>query len=251
MSAITIDIIILSFAKSKALQRVTENAITSLFTSEDPQQIDFKVLVIESNKSLSPFTYPATETVYPKADFNFNKYLNIGLKWSVNKYVCFCNNDLIFHTGWATEILEAFNGDPELQSASPCCPDFHGGIDFTVNSGLIYGHQIRNHVAGWCIFAKRSLFDKIGQFDEKFRFWFSDADYANTLKAKGLKHALVTSAKVTHLDGTSTEALHLKIKEALTAEQFWYYQYKWEHHNFLLYLYRRFRGNLRLFKIKQ
>ncbi len=241
-----IDIIILSFAKDGPLKKITENAITTLLNSEKDGQITFRILVIESNKSLEPFTYLNTETIYPEAKFNFNKYLNIGLKWSLNQYVCFCNNDLVFHAGWASAMLKAFDADPLLMSASPVCPVFHATIGLFPNTGNYYGYRVRHEIAGWCIFAKRSLFKSIGKFDENFKFWFADADYASTLQSNGQLHALVTSSVVTHLDGISTLELDAKMKKALTSEQYWYFQYKWGHRNILLYLYRKLRSKLRV-----
>jgi GT2 family glycosyltransferase len=244
-----IDIIILSYAKDESLKKVTENAITSLLASEDGEQINFNILVIESNKSLKPFTFPRTETIYPDIEFNFNRYQNIGLKWSVSEYVCFCNNDLIFQPGWASAMLKAFDNDSLLMSASPVCPDFHPTIGLLPNTGNYYGYRVRHEIAGWCLFAKRSLFNTIGKFDEQFKFWFADADYAKTLQSKNQRHALITSSVVLHLDGISTKELNVKMKKAMTSEQFWYFQYKWEHRNILLYLYRKLRSRLRIMNI--
>jgi len=246
-----VDIIILSYAKNTSLQAVTENAIASLQVSESADNVLFDILIIESNKSLKPFTYPGTTTIYPAGDFSFNKYLNIGLKSTTNEYICFCNNDLLFHPLWASTILKQFNADPELMSASPLCSIFHPSINILPNSGNHYGYGVRQEIAGWCFFTKRSLFNTIGLFDENFKFWFADGDYAKTLQKFNYKHALVTSSVVDHLDGISTAELDAKDKAALTSEQYWYFQYKWGHHNILLYFYRVLRSKLRILNINR
>ena len=241
-----VDIVILSYAKDESLKRITMDAITSLLISEKSEHVSFRILVIESNKGLQPYAYPNTETVYPHVKFNFNRYLNIGLKWAANEYVCFCNNDLVFHPGWASNMLKAFDDDASLMSASPVCPDLHPAIGIQLNTGNYYGYRVRHEIAGWCIFAKRSLFKNIGKFDEHFKFWFADSDYAKTIESKRHRHALISSSLVTHLDGISTKELDEKMKKALTSEQYWYFQYKWEHHNLFLYLYRKLRSKLRV-----
>ena len=103
-----IDIIILSYAKTDELKQITLDCVESLLSSEKSGNIVFEALVIESNKKMSPYQYPGTKTIYPDEVFGYNKYMNIGINMTHNAYVCMCNNDLIFHEGWATEILKAF-----------------------------------------------------------------------------------------------------------------------------------------------
>ena len=121
---IEIDIIILSYAKNGMLKQLTEQTISTLLVSEDPAQIHFNIIVIESNKNLAPFQFENTKTIYPKEKFNFNKYLNIGISLTSKKYTCLCNNDLIFHKNWASEILKEFARYPTLLSANPYCERF-------------------------------------------------------------------------------------------------------------------------------
>jgi GT2 family glycosyltransferase len=45
----------------------------------------------------------------------------------------------------------------------------------------------------------KSVLNKIGDFDEEFKFWYQDDDYAKTLLKNKIKHALITKSKVTHL----------------------------------------------------
>jgi len=241
-----VDIVILSYARNGALKKVTEDAVSSVMASEDSNEIKFNVLVIESNKSLRPYNYPGTKTLYPAEKFGFNRYLNIGIQNTENEFICFCNNDLIFHKSWASAIVKEFDKDSSLMSASPVCSVYHPTIGFMRGSGNHYGYGVRQEIAGWCFFVKRSLFETIGLFDEKFKFWFADADYSKTLQKFSQKHALVTSSVVDHLDGVSTSTLDEQTKLALTAEQYWYFQYKWEHHNWPLYIYRNFRSKLRI-----
>lgn len=241
-----VDVVMLSYARNSTLKKMTQDAVSSLLASEIHEDIKFNVLVIESNNSLQPYQYPATKTIYPNEKFGFNRYLNIGIQNTHNEFICFCNNDLLFHQSWASEIIKEFNKDSELSSASPLCSLYHPTIGFMPGSGNYYGYGVRQEIAGWCFFVKRSLFDTIGWFDEKFKFWFADADYAKTLQKFNQKHALISASIVDHLDGMSTSTLDAQTKLALTTEQYWYFQYKWEHRNWPLYIYRNFRSKLRI-----
>lgn len=230
---VKIDIIILSYAKNEELKNLTIQTIQTLLASEDPKIIEFDILVIESNKKLSPYQFENTKTIYPAEKFGFNKYLNIGINNTVNPYLCLCNNDLIFHKGWASEMLKAMDNDPALLSATPYCPNFHKKEGFNENSLPIEGYY--GVLIGWCIFIKRELFDIIGLLDEKFEFWYSDADFCQNLVKYQIKNCLISTSFVTHIGSESLKAVDEKTQQKLTQLPRFYYSYKWHHHSWLKY----------------
>lgn len=230
-----IDIIILSDAKNDFLRKITEQAISTLISSENPNQVDFNIFVIESNQDISPYKYRNTTTIYPKQKFGYNKFINIGISAGDSQYICLCNNDLIFHRNWASEILKAFGNDRELMSASPICSLIKDPEYIGINTGNHYGYAIRKHISGWCIFVKREFIVKYGYFDEHFKFWYADNDYANILRAKNLKHVIVSSAIVDHLASKTLNKTPKLQKYILTTGEFIYFDFKWNHKNIFLY----------------
>jgi len=243
MNTTKVDIIILSYAKTDKLKDITLQGITTLFASENPDEIEFNVLVIESNKSLGPYQYPGTTTLYPDAKFGFHKYFNIGIKQTNNRYICLCNNDLIFHKGWASEILKAMDNDPAILSAVPYCPNFHKKEGFPENAPPFAGYF--GVLIGWCIFVKRELFDIIGLLDEKFVFWYCDYDYSNTLEKYKIRSCLISTAVVTHLGSESISVVESKEHKKLTQIPRFYFSYKWHHHSYI-----RYKLETLLYKIK-
>lgn len=231
---INIDIIILSYAKDDNLKAFTSQTVDSLVRSEDPQRINFEILVIESNKNLKPYQYPGTKTIYPDTTFGYNKYMNIGIKATDSQYLCLCNNDLVFHKGWASAILNAMDNDPLLLSASPYCPIFHKNQGFDEKGPALEGYF--GVLGGWCIFAQRKVFDIIGPLDEKLIFWYCDADYAQMLIKKGIKNSLIPDSKVTHLGSESLKTVDQKENQRLTQIPRFYYNFKWHHKSYLRYL---------------
>ncbi|RZK46826.1 MAG: glycosyltransferase, partial [Pedobacter sp.] len=187
---ILIDIVILSYAKNEELKKLTEEAIASCHQSENPNEISFNIVVIESNKELNPYQYKGSTTLYSTQQFGFHRYLNIGIKHTNSAYICLCNNDLIFHRNWASAILKAMENDPELLCASTFCPIMHKNGNFKIDTGNIVGYETL--FSGWCFLIKRSLIDQIGYFDEKFEFWYADADFLKTLKSHSLQNKLIT-----------------------------------------------------------
>ncbi len=233
-----IDVIILSNAYTDELRKVTEDCLRSLLESESPQEIFFNVMLIESHKSAPKYDFAQTKTIYPKASFGYHKFMNIGIKQTQSPYVCIANNDLLFHKGWASAILKAFDSDPQLQSACPVCPVHHPTLDIYPFSGIRKGYEVRYEVAGWCILFERSILKTIGKLDEGFKFWFADNDYANTLQKYGIQHALVTDSVVEHLESRTLLTKDEKDQLMLTQGERFYFEYKWGERSWLSYINR-------------
>ena len=226
-NTVEIDVIILSYAQSEELRDLTIDCINSLMNSENPNEIKFNVLVLESEKSIAPFQYPNSNTIYPEETFGYHKYMNMGIAMTSASYICMCNNDLIFHSGWATEILKPFQRFVDVFSASPVCSTHHPKMGFKINDGLKLGYRIGLEVTGWCLFVKRDIFRIMGQLDENYTFWYSDDDYANTLWVLKLNHVLVTASIVDHL---YSKTLFLQSEERqveLTEKESFYFGKKW------------------------
>ena len=116
----TIDIILLSNATRPNLKDTTQQAIDSCHKSETG--IRFNILVLEQNTDA---TYRDATTHHITEPFNYNRFMNIGVRMTSNEYVCLCNNDLHFKQGWATAIIAAMEAN-YLLSASPVCPFVQG-----------------------------------------------------------------------------------------------------------------------------
>ncbi|MBD8487296.1 glycosyltransferase [Echinicola sp. CAU 1574] len=235
---VDIDIIILSYAKGPKLRDLTETALKTLFDSESPEKIRFNVVVIESYKKAEKYDFPNTKTIYPKEKFGYHRYMNIGIEMTQSPYVCICNNDLEFHKGWASEILKAFEEDPHLSSVSPACSIHHPEHGVKLHSGVHYGYEVRNELIGWCLFFKREILNITGKLDPKFKFWFADNDYSMTLQKHRLKHALVTSSIVDHLESQTLNTKRTRERRRLTARERFYYEYKWEERSYWSYLWK-------------
>lgn len=194
-----VDVIIISWAKDNELYKTTQNGIRSLLASEDPNEIQFNPIVVESNKKINWDFYPNTKTIHSNEKFGYHRYLNLGVFAGDSEYVVLCNNDLTYEKGWASSIIEEMEKDSELLSASPFCPQTLSPK--VQEKPLYYGYTVRQEISGWCIFQKRDIYNKIEKLDEDFEFWYCDNDYAMELMSRDIKHALVSRSVVNHHDG--------------------------------------------------
>jgi GT2 family glycosyltransferase len=212
---------------------MTSNTIESIINSQISSDYRFNIVVIESNKELSPFQFPNSITIYPTEEFGFNRFLNIGIANTQGEYICMANNDLEFSLGWAEELLKEFEADQNLLSANPFCKNFDYREEVRNGPNVMNNIEYPNTfgiLTGWCIFVKRGIFDIIGKLDENFIFWYADNDYELTLKSHSIKHALVKSSHVLHLGSQSHQILNTKEND-MTYGQRRVFEKKWIYRN--------------------
>ena len=99
---------------------------------------------------------------------------------------------------------------------SPMDDSWHRHAIFNKDFDIHYGHRTSYEIAGWSILINKSVLNKIGDFDEEFKFWYQDNDYANTLLSNNIKHALITKSKVTHLLSKSHKFIERSKKFEMT-----------------------------------
>lgn len=190
----TLDLVIVSDAKTPALHKITQDGINS--ATKYTCTVDVNPIVIEKQN----VSYINASTFRQQGEFNYNKYLNYGASLGKGDYIAFCNNDLIFEPLW-NEIIISSMIDHNLDSASPYSFASHNKHKTGIkpNSGVIKGYTVKHQFEGWCFVWKRSLWEEI-KLDERVKFWCSDDATAEQLKAAGKTHALVTDCHVEHLD---------------------------------------------------
>ena len=186
----TYDLIIVSKSSELSLIMMTQNCINS--ARKDNTELN--VIVVETG---AKHNYNADNIVMYEGSFNYNRALNLGLKYAKSDIQILANNDIIFHKGWSSigDIMQV----NEYLSAS-ALSNAKQYRQFKKGFWAYEGYRIGYEIAGWCIFTHKSLWEQIGKLDERHTFWFSDNAYADQLKKKGIKHALICSVQVDHLE---------------------------------------------------
>lgn len=182
------DLIIVSQSRSDLVQ-TTQNCIDSARKDD----ADLNIIIVETGQ---PYKYDVDKIIEYNGEFNYNRALNMGLKYAKGDVRILANNDILFHKGWS-EIgyLMELNG---YHSAS--YPNQNWKSKGLEKGDVLYeGYSIGLHITGWCIFMDRYCHEQIGLLDESVNFWFSDDLYAYQIKAAGIKHALFCNCQVDHL----------------------------------------------------
>ena len=193
-----IDVIILSYTKNLYYYGLTTRTIESLRMLNP--NISFNVILIETNKHAKDegFLYRDINVITPSSEFNYNHFLNIGLNQCSADYILIINNDLIFSEHSIETMLNIMKNN-SIKSASPIEPNWPKHKDFLHSSKPIEGYETGKELAGWCILLSKEVINTIGKFDENFKFWYQDNDYAENLKKHNIKHYLIPTARVYHV----------------------------------------------------
>jgi hypothetical protein len=208
-----VDTIILSNTKDIHYYGLLQRTINTLRWSEDT--INFNTIIVESNKDYINKGYisnNANNIIVPSCEFNYNKFLNIGLQSCENEWIIIANNDLIFSKKWLTKIFDFRAKNKNFLSFSPYEPNWHCHKSLPVCS-FYEGYRTAYEITGWCIVMHHSIINKCQLFDEQFAFWYQDNDYAMSLKTKNIKHALIRDSRVYHETSQSHKLLGEKENE--------------------------------------
>lgn len=227
----SIDVIFLTKTSNFHHYGLTQRSINSLFYNNS--NVDLNVIVIETNtlSYLDGFYYHGCTVVHPDEDFNYNKFVKIGLRHCKNKFVIICNNDLLFTENSMVNMIASMERN-NIKSSSPMEPNYHprscGDLDYL--SGPIEGYVVTKHICGWCVAIDRSILHEYNDFfDERFVFWYQDCDYSLTLQSHGIKHFLLPNFKVRHEFCGSHDLLGSQVHE-MTYGQLDIFKSKWPNH---------------------
>lgn len=229
-----IDVVILSKTSTEKLFDILRETVKSLHDSES--DFKFNIIIVESNKKIKEmfgnrlYEIKAKFVIPPVLNFNYNLFLNIGLRESKNEFVLISNNDVIYFKNWFTEIKKQFDKDSNLFSASPTDMRWERhSLDYFDGKKQIYiGNRVSQEFTGWSFVLKREVFEKIGSFDETFDFYYQDDDWVQLYRMFNIKHGLVYNSKVRHLLSQSLEVVEKGDSLISMNKQHVKYKAKWD-----------------------
>lgn len=217
-----LDIIILSKTSNQAYFSMVKRCVDSYLASGDA--LIQSIIIVESDKHFDNSVWtkvsPKIKTIVPPYKFNYNQFLNIALEQCTAEVVCISNNDVEAIGNCVTAMQEFFDKIPALMSASPVDRTWHqNSYEIFPEDGKAYmGYETTKYLLGFCVFVRRSAFDIIGKFDERFHFYHQDNDLEMCLRRHALPHAMITLCHIkhghdkpeSHEDATATRAKLIK-----------------------------------------
>ena len=216
---------------SKNHYLILKKLIDSLFAQTIYK--DFEVIIVDNNSKedelLSYYTKITKE--YPvqiipfNEDFNYSKAINLGASVSQSEILLFLNNDMeIISPNWLNELVQwvmvpeigivggkLLYGNNTIQHAGMIiglqgfvghlylhAPDHYFGL-----LGSVDWYRNVSAITGACQMVRRSVFNELGGYDEKFRLVFNDVDFCLRAIKRGYRNLYTPFAEIKHFEGKS------------------------------------------------
>jgi O-antigen biosynthesis protein len=189
---------------------------------------NYEIIIINNNSILDETLSYLDSLPYTVIDynekFNFSKLNNLAASKTNGDYILFLNDDVeALESEWLLEMIslceqsdvgivgpKLLHTDNTIQHAGMVHLKngfyFHPFQNFPSNTktnfGIVNSLRERSAVTGACMLIKRSLFEKIGGFDERFDVYYGDSDLCLNAQKFGFKVIYTPYAILKH-DGSS------------------------------------------------
>jgi GT2 family glycosyltransferase len=149
---------------------------------------------------------------------------NVGIRYALQKnadYIWVLNNDTVITKTTLKELVyrvqsgENFGlvGTLIYYASEPSKIQVYGGGKIMKVLGVdrfVYSPGVIDYVSGTSLFIKREVIEQVGLLDEKFFFYWEDADYARRVLNAGWKLGVASNAIVYHKFSASVGGQSLK-----------------------------------------
>jgi GT2 family glycosyltransferase len=137
-----------------------------------------------------------------------SKACNQGAKLATGDYILFLNNDIRVrsnHATWTKDIIAACDSTNGLVGPTM------GLLDKNLNFVKEASEQMtgNSYLGGWCIAARRDVWEKLGYWNEDFPFYFNDTDLSFRARQKQVPITVVKLADVTHFGKVSAQQINI------------------------------------------
>ncbi len=189
--------------------------IDDCFRSIFAQKIKKLEIIFIDNHSIDGSTqmvekkYPSVLVIKNKTNLGFGKANNTGAKKASGKILLFLNTDTKLHPHCLSEILHQML-TKNIDLAGPKLLDFAGhdlnrGRKLTLDivGSLAWGKKT-TMVEGCCLAIKKTVFNRLGGFDNKFFMYSEDLDLCWRAWLLGYKIKITNSAVINHFGGGSS-----------------------------------------------
>ncbi len=210
---------------------------------------DFETLVVDNGSedgslALLREFYPEVRVISLEKNQGFSRAVNAGLRVSRSPYVILLNNDTEPEPGYVEALVKSIGRSKRIFSVSPKMIQLHdrGLIDDAGDLYTIVGWAAQRGVgqpveeydrpcrifsacAGAAIY-RRSVFEKIGCFDELHFAYLEDLDVGFRAKLSGYRNEYCPEAVVYHVGSGTSGSRYNSFKVRLAARNSVYLNYK-------------------------
>ncbi|HOJ18800.1 MAG: glycosyltransferase family 2 protein [Ignavibacteriales bacterium] len=247
---------------------LTKEAIKSFMRWH--KSLNYEIILVDNgskdfNRKEFVNDFPDLKIFELKKNEGFGKANNLGAKSASGEILYFLNNDTITNEEYLSKVEDRFNKDPEVGILGPRLlnPDntyqlSHGKLPSflrEISDKLVYfvfekkwelpvkmlvarfdNEQYTGWVTGAAMFVRKSVFEKIGGFDENFFMYFEDKELCKRVQLRGNKIIYYPKVSLVHLKGGSSggDNSGFTQKEYRRSQMYYYKNYRNHLENVLL-----------------
>lgn len=221
MASLKVSIIIVTWNTAKITQKCVQTINKFLKNPEiiivDNGSVDdtIKILSEESNVKI----------IENHANLGFAKANNIGLSHATNEYILFMNSDIELIDNSIVDLITYFQNRPNIGLIGPkfLNPDFSPQASVFPSQNIsnafkefwlgkdTYSKYIPKGnkpikvwaISGGCILTRKSFFNKIGKWNEKYFFYFEDLDLCRKVNQLSKDVIFYPECQIIHRHGAS------------------------------------------------
>lgn len=210
---------------------------------------DFEVILVDNNScdnsvELVKTNYPEVKIISLDKNYGFSKAVNEGILLSKSDYTILLNNDTKVEKDFVKNLYESIKNKKKAFSVASkmitmnnknildSAGDLYTVIGWGINKGS--GRNINSYnkpssifssCAGACIY-KKSVFNKIGLFDENHFAYLEDIDIGWRALRSGFRNYYEPSAICYHVGSGSSGSKYNEFKVSLSSRNSIYINYK-------------------------
>jgi GT2 family glycosyltransferase len=200
----------------------------------------FEIIIIDNGSkdnscNLIQEKYSNIKLIRLSQNYGFSRAVNEGIRIAEGEYIVLLNNDTEVHEEWLNNLIKCIEKNGKTFSCSSKMIRYNerDKIDDAGDEYSILGwaykrgdgaelvefskeEEIFSSCAGAAIYRK-SLFDKIGYFDEKFFAYMEDVDISYRARVFGYKNVYCPNAIVYHIGSATSGSKYNSFKVKLAA----------------------------------
>ena len=186
----------------------------------------FPTIIINNSKTNEFNTlindFKNIELILSDENLGYGKANNLGVNKSKTPYVLIVNPDILLNEQLINTLYSTFiNYNDDIGVVGPALYDSNmkrrtnGSIShikkirgrklYNSINNIPEGNMCCDFLVGCCLFMKRDFFIELGGFDKDFFMYFEDNDLCDRIIKKGKTIIEVPSAKVIHLENSSSK----------------------------------------------
>lgn len=226
-------------------KKYLKECLDSIYNVHDTS---YEVIVIDNDSQDDTFEWlnQYNNLIFKQLDKNygFSHAVNEGIQLAQGKYVLLLNNDTVIESDFLGQLVNTMEQDTQIFGVSSKMIAYHNRniIDDAGDEYNLLGwakkrgdgqpvelftqpQQVFSACAGAALYRK-SIFDEIGYFDEKFFAYMEDIDISYRANIYGYKNVYSPKAKVYHIGSATSGSRYNAFKVELAARNNIYVVYK-------------------------